>query len=238
MTFRPYPGFTVFATLLFAILCGLGVWQLERLQWKLALIATVDKNMHVRAVSLDDGGMPYLEIYTQYLHVSLHGHFDNDKEAYVFTTDSSGDAVYHVLTPFVTRDGRIFMADRGMVPKEKLAPATRRAGLINGETDLVGFWRVPDPPGAFTPAPDAARRIWYSRDLAGIAAADGVHLAAPVVIEADATPNLGGWPLGGQTVVAFRNEHLSYAITWFGLAAGLAGVWLAYHVSRGRIALK
>jgi surfeit locus 1 family protein len=57
-----------------------------------------------------------------------------------------------------------------------------------------------------------------------------------VVIEAGPAPNPGGWPKGGQTVVSFRNQHLSYAITWFGLAGCLLGVWLAYHISKGRIA--
>ena len=55
------------------------------------------------------------------------------------------------------------------------------------------------------------------------------------MIEADATPNPGGWPKGGQTVATFRNEHLQYAITWFGLAAVLFGVYIAYHISRGRL---
>ena len=81
------------------------------------------------------------------------------------------------------------------------------------------------------------KHIWYARDLAGMAAADGVKLAAPVVIEADATPNPGGLPVGGQTVVDFPNNHLQYAITWFGLAAGLIGVYFAYHISRGRFGL-
>lgn len=97
------------------------------------------------------------------------------------------------------------------------------------------MWRVPDAPGAFTPVPDVAHRIWYARDLRSIAAADKIRLAAPALIEADAAPNPGGWPRGGQTVVSFRNEHLSYAITWFGLAAGLIGVYLAYHASKGRL---
>ena len=100
-----------------------------------------------------------------------------------------------------------------------------------------GVWRVPDAPGFFTPKPDPAKHVWYARDLAGIAAADGVKLAAPVVIEADATPNPGGWPKGGQTVVDFPNNHLSYAMTWFGLAAGLIGVYFAYHISKGRLSL-
>ena len=68
-----------------------------------------------------------------------------------------------------------------------------------------------------------------------IAKADGIDLAAPVIVEADATPNPGGWPKGGQTVVHFRNHHLQYAITWFALAAGLMLVYLAYHRSQGRL---
>jgi len=127
---------------------------------------------------------------------------------------------------------------RGVVPKEKIDPATRRAGQVDGETHVIGVWRVPDPPGWFTPAPDAAHRIWYAHDLAAIAKADSVRLAAPVVIEADATPNRGGWPKGGQTRVTFRNEHLQYAITWFGLAVVLLGVYISFHISRGRLGWK
>ena len=97
--------------------------------------------------------------------------------------------------------------------------------------------------GVKKPAPSGRRqtpvtRVWYARDLAGMARADGLALLAPIVVEADATPNPGGFPVGGKTVVSFRNQHLSYAVTWFGLAAALVGVWLAYHVSKGRISWK
>jgi surfeit locus 1 family protein len=232
LRFRPYPGFTIAATILIAILIGLGVWQLQRLKWKLALIAEVSGHMTAAAISPGQA-LKLSADAVQYRRVALTGHFDNAKEAYVFTTGPDGGAVYHVLTPFLTDSGRTFLVDRGFVLKEKLDPATRTA--VTSETRLVGVWRVPDAPGLFTPAPDMGKRIWYARDLAGIAAADHVRLAAPVVIEADATPNPGGWPKGGQTVVHFRNQHLSYAITWFGLAGGLLGVYLAYHMSKGRL---
>ena len=65
-------------------------------------------------------------------------------------------------------------------------------------------------------------RVWYARDLAGMAAADHITLSQAVLVEADSSPNPGGLPKGGQTVVSFRNEHLSYAVTWFGLF-GTAG---------------
>jgi len=236
MTFRPYLGLTIACALLFAALCGLGIWQLERLQWKLALIARV--NSHMAAAPLLLSQIMTLQAdEAQYRRVSLKGRFDHAREAYVFTTDE-GAAVYHVLTPFTTDDGKVVMVDRGEVPKEKLDPATRLAGNVAGKVQVTGVWRVPDAPGAFTPPPDPGKRIWYARDLAGIAAADHLVLAAPVVVEADAAANPGGWPKGGRTVVSFRNQHLSYAVTWFGLALGLLGIWFAYHISKGRIGLK
>jgi len=222
--------------MLFAILVSLGAWQVNRLQWKLGLIAQVNRNMHAAPLSPDEALA--MGPAAQYHRVALDGRFDNAKETYIFGTDA-GAPVYRVIVPFTARDGGVFLLDRGIVPKEKLDPATRLAGQIVAEAHVVGVWRTPDLPGAFTPPPDTAHRIWFAHDLNGIAKFDGIaKLAAPVVIEADATPNVGGWPKGGQTVVMFRNEHLQYAITWFGLAVVLFGVYIAYHVSRGRLGLR
>jgi surfeit locus 1 family protein len=234
--FRPLWKLTFASAVLFAILISLGVWQLNRLQWKLGLIAQVDRNMHAAPISPDEALA--MGPSAQYRRVALDGRFDNAKEAYVFGTEG-GAPIYHVIVPFAVGDGHVFLVDRGVVPKEKLDPATRRAGQVNGDTHVIGVWRMPDQPGAFTPAPDTAHRIWFAHDLSGIAKVDGIaKLAAPVMIEADATPNSGSWPKGGQTVVTFRNEHLQYAITWFGLAAVLFGVYIAYHVSRGRLGFR
>jgi surfeit locus 1 family protein len=230
--FKPYPGFTIFAVIMTAILIGLGVWQVQRLAWKENLIATVNGHMAAPPVSLATA-MAMSPDEVQYRKVALRGSFDNTREAYVFTTGAGGDPVYHVLTPFVSDDGKVMMVDRGEIPAAMLPPKSRTP--VEGVTHVVGVWRVPDAPGWFTPPPEPAKHIWYARDLIGITAADGVHLAAPVVIEADSAPNPGGWPKGGQTVVDFPNNHLSYAITWFGLAAGLIGVYFAYHISKGRL---
>jgi surfeit locus 1 family protein len=233
MRFRPLWKFTALMLPLFLACIALGVWQLERLQWKLALIAQVQRNLQVPPVSADEALA--LGSQAQYRRVALAGRFDNSKEAYVFGTDASGAPAYHVIAPFTLRDGRALLVDRGIVPERLRDPRTRPAGELSGEQHIVGVWRAPDAPGLFTPAPNPAKRIWYGRDVAGIAHADRVKLAAPVIVEADAAPNPGGWPKGGQTVVAFRNEHLQYAVTWFGLAAVVLGGWLAYHYSRGRL---
>jgi surfeit locus 1 family protein len=236
VSFRPYPGFTIAAAIMTAILISLGVWQIQRLYWKLDLIATMDRKMHAAPVALDGAGAAFTWVpQNDYARVALNGRFDNSKESYVFTTGPGGMPVYHVLTPFTTDAGHAYLVDRGMVPIDKRDPAGRAQGQVEGETHIVGIWRTPDGTGLFTPAPDLAHRVWYARDVKAIAASDHVSLTAPVVIEADAAPNPGGWPKGGQTVVDVPNNHLSYAITWFGLAAGLIGVYLAYHMSKGRL---
>ena len=234
--FRPLPVFTLAAVVAFAALVSLGVWQVQRLHWKLGLIAQVNRSLTLPPVTLD--AALAMGKGAEYRHVALTGRFENANEAYVFSTGPEGAPVYHVLVPFATADGRTLMVDRGIVPEALRDPAKREAGLLEGERRVIGVWRTPDPPGFFTPKPDLARRIWFSRDVASIAAADRIALAAPVVVEADAAPNPGGWPKGGQTAVHFRNEHLQYAITWFGLALTLLGVYLAYHVSKGRLGFR
>jgi surfeit locus 1 family protein len=235
--FRPLAGFTLLFLPLFALLLGLGTWQLERLQWKLGLIAQISRNIHGAPISIDSA-LANGAAAAQYRRVALSGHFINADEVYVFTTGPHGMAVYHVLTPMTLPDGRSFMIDRGLVPPALRAPATRVSGLLEGKQAVVGVLRTPDRPGLFTPAPDITHRIWYARDLEGMATALHLRISAPFIIEADATPIPGGWPLGGQTIVNLPNDHLQYAITWFLLAAALAIVYFTYHGARGRLAFR
>jgi surfeit locus 1 family protein len=233
--FRPIAGLSIASATLLVILVGLGVWQLERLQWKLALIASVQRHLTATPIPLVEALRQGPD--AQYRRVVLDGEFENGKEAYVFATDASGNPAYHVLVPFKTERG-VLVVDRGIVPPSLLDPAKRLRGQIAGPTRVVGVWRTPDAPGFFTPLSDRAHRIWYARDIKDIARSDAVQPIVPIVVEADATPNPGGWPKGGQTRITFRNEHLQYAITWIALAAVLLGVYIAYHVSKGRLKLR
>lgn len=230
--FRPLPVYSLVSLVMFAILISLGVWQIHRLHWKLGLIAAVNRNLTLPPVSLDTA----LELGkdAEYRRVALTGRFEHRKEAYVYGI-KNGTPVYHVVTPFVLQDGRVMLVDRGIVPEAMRDPMTRPEGQVKGTQHIVGVWRTPDPPGLFTPAAERARRTWFIPDVTAIAAADHVKLVAPVMVEADATPNPGGWPKGGQTIVTFRNEHLQYALTWFGLAIALGGIYIAFHRSKGRL---
>jgi surfeit locus 1 family protein len=230
--FRPLVGFTLLCLPIFLLLVGLGVWQLERLQWKLGLIAEITRNMAAAPIDLD--AALTLGDRAQYRPVSVTGHFENDKEAYLFTTGPDGAPVYHVLTPLLLRDGRVIMIDRGYIPIALREPASRRGSDPQRQMRVVGIWRTPDRPGPFTPAPDLTHHIWFARDLSGIERAEKLKLAAPAILEAAASKNGESWPRGGQTRVDLPNDHLQYALTWFLLAAALLVVYFMYHRAQGR----
>jgi surfeit locus 1 family protein len=230
--FRPLVGFSLFCLALFVVLIGLGVWQLERLQWKRALIAEMNRNMAQPPVSLD--AALSLGDAAEYRPVALDGRFDNRLEVYVFATGPQGAPVYHVLTPLRLDDHRVMLVDRGVVPLALRDPSSRPGSEPVGQIHIVGIWRTADRPGVFTPAPDTSRRIWYARDVAGIARIEHLTLAAPAIIEASASPHSVAWPKAGQTRVDLPNDHLQYAITWFLLAGALVVIWFAFHRARGR----
>lgn len=235
--FRPLPRMTLFFVPMLIALIGLGVWQLERLQWKLALISEMSSHLTAPPISLDRI-LALPKGQAQYRRVVLDGRFENGDEAYVYTATDNGLADYHLIVPFRLVDGRVLFVDRGIIPLALRNPATRGTGVLEGRRRVVGIWRTPDAAGLFTPKPDLGRRVWYSRDIAGMARAFGIVPAALVVVEADATPNPGGWPKGGQTVVTLPNDHLQYALTWFLMAIALVVVYFAYHKSRGRLGFR
>ncbi len=235
MFFRPLPRFTLFCVLLLSVLLALGFWQLlVRLPWKLDLIAEMNAHIHEPAMPID-GILKLKPSDREYRHVALVGQYENQDEAYAYAAGDNGEPVYHVIVPFRLNDGGTLLVDRGIVPVALKDPQKRMAGVLEGPQQVTGVWRTPDRPGVFTPQPDLAQRVWYSRDVKGIAGALHLKLRAPVLVEADATPVPGGWPRGGQTVVQIPNDHLQYATTWFLLAAGLVVVYLAYHQAQGRL---
>ncbi|MBP7001074.1 SURF1 family protein [Amaricoccus sp.] len=209
-----------------ALFLGLGVWQVERRAWKLDLIARVEARLAADPVPAPgpDAWRGLTRAADEYRRVEATGRFLHDRETAVLAVTEAGRG-YWIVTPLATRDATI-LVNRGFVPADRRDPATRPAGQAEGEVRVAGLLRLGEPGGGFLRANDPARDRWFSRDVAAIAAARGVLDPAPYFIDADATPNPGGLPLGGLTVVRFRNAHLGYALTWFALAAGLAALAL------------
>ncbi|QGY04668.1 SURF1 family protein [Methylobacterium mesophilicum SR1.6/6] len=225
--------FGVAATLVFVVLVGLGTWQVERRAWKLDLIAQVDARVHAPAVPAPGpADWPRIGPDDAYRHVTLSGTFLHDRETLVQAVTERGGGFW-VLTPLRRPDGSLVLINRGFVPGDRRDPASRAAGQLAGETTVTGLLRLTEPKGAFLRANDPKDDRWYSRDVAAIAAARGLTDVAPYFVDADATPNPGGLPVGGLTVIAFPNNHLVYAITWYGMALMLAGA-VVYVLRGGR----
>ena len=140
---------------------------------------------------------------------------------------------FWVLTPLATEGGGTLLVNRGFVPPDRRSPATRAAGNPTSPVAVTGLLRLTEPGGAFLRRNDPAAGRWFSRDVAAIAASRGLGEVAPYFVDADATPNPGGLPIGGLTVVAFRNTHLVYALTWFALAAMAFGALVYLALERG-----
>lgn len=224
-----------------AILLGLGFWQLERLAWKEALIARVEARTKAPVAPLppESEWAKLTAGNDEYRRVSLSGRFHHDKEAFVYTVISEKAGRYAgpgfwVMTPLELPSGAFVVVNRGFVPVERKDAAKRKEGQVAGAVTVTGLLRMPEGVGWFAPANDPAKDAWYRRDPAEIANARGLARAAPFTVDADATPNPGGLPQGGDTRVAFTNNHLQYAVTWFGIALSLIGVFAAFAWQRLR----
>jgi surfeit locus 1 family protein len=229
--FRPRLAPTLFTIPMLLICVALGIWQLQRLEWKSGLIA-----QRAAAIAASPTRPPQtlaearaMEFYP----VIDDGAFLNDKEIFVGATGPKGGIGFHLLTPLREADGRIVFVNRGFIPSERKDPATRPAGQLAGTVHINGLLRLPPEakPNWFLPDNRPDLNYWFWIDLPAMAAA--AHLApadvAAFYIDADATPNPGGWPQGGVTPLNLPNDHLQYAIIWFSFATALVVIYVVYH---------
>lgn len=221
---RPQLALTVgLSALGVVLLTGLGIWQIERLGWKLRLIDAVNSRVHAAAIAAPGpGAWPALTADAdEYRHVAATGRYKPDADVLVQAVTERGPGFW-VMTPLETDRGFDLLVNRGFVPEDRRSDAASFAPP-KGEISFSGLLRMSEPGGGFLRANDPAHQRWYSRDVAAIAVADGLSSAAPYFVDAEATPNAGGLPVGGLTVIDLPNSHLIYALTWFALAAMLAG---------------
>ena len=229
--FRPrlWPSLAALAALI--VLVSLGTWQVERLRWKEALIAERTAQLAAPAALLPaQADWPAWN----FRRVEALGTFRHDLEQLFGASTHDGQLGHHVLTPLLRADGSALLVDRGWVPADQAHPAARRDGQVEGPITITGIarYRGDDTANWFTPANQPEQAMWFSYDLPTLE--QGLDLALlPVVVEADDRPNPGGLPIGGLTRIALTNNHLQYAITWYGLALTLVAVYVSFSLRRG-----
>lgn len=223
---------TMFAIPAFIILLLLGSWQVQRLQWKNELTETIAAQTSLPPLMLpaeisDPADWKYRPTKTE-------GQFHHDKELHLFGHNKHGGPGYLIITPLERADGSFVFVNRGWVPPEKRLPSTRLEGQISGTVSISGLARLPWPQHLFVADNEPEANIWFFGDINTMAATHNITDYAPLFVEADATANPGGFPVGGQSRVSFRNDHLSYALTWYSLAVILAAVYAAFVIGGNR----
>ncbi len=208
-----------------ATLVSLGNWQVRRLHWKEGLLAKIAARMHAPVVPLSRVEKLYRDGKDiEYRHVEVGGTFDNSKERHFLAT-FEGASGFFVYAPLTTDDGEVLFVNRGFVPYDRKASATRPGSLAHGHVTITGLARAapPEKPGSMVPDNDIAKNIFYWKDLKAMASSTGLSGArlVPFFVDADRTPGSRQLPVGGVTVVDLPNDHLQYAVTWYGLAVVL-----------------
>jgi surfeit locus 1 family protein len=210
-----------------AVLLALGTWQMQRMAWKQALIEHRESGLAAPPVVLPTISNDWPSY--DFRRVEATGVFRHDLEQQYGVRKHHERLGHHVLTPLVRSDGSAVLVDRGWVPADRLAPESRREGQLSGQVRIegIGRYRAADAPLWVTPSNQPDERRWFWYDMEALAATVGIEIL-PVVIEADATPNPGGLPIGGLTRIELPDNHLQYALTWYALALTLLAVYIAF----------
>ena len=232
--FRPLPGLTVATLFALAILLTLGTWQLQRRAEKHQMLAQIASRQAAPSVPVEIL-LPTGD-YAAFRKATAMGQFDHAREAFVFaarTDHGPTQPGFKIITPFNLFSGDTILVDRGWVSNVRRDSQTRQQGQPPAQIEIEGVLQRPAKPTAFTPPPDAARRIFYARDSIAIAKALAINLKTPLIFEATSRSAGGPQPLVSTT--AIPDNHLSYAITWYGLALVLIVIYLRFHFIQGRL---
>ena len=230
MKFRPLFWPTFFALPALAVLITLGSWQLQRLHWKTELIDQFKARSQAEAV------YPHKDIL-EFQHVMLEGRFLHDKTIYMTGKTYEGNAGFHVISAFKTNQGDMFLVNRGWVSEAYREPEDRAFSVKDEEVALSGIVRLPQRQGSFVPDNEPARGFWFTLRPDEVASFLELPLAEQayfidVVRQPDEELTL---PIAAEVKIEVRNAHLNYALTWYGIALSLIGVYFAYHHSLGRL---
>ena len=229
--FRPRLWPTLAALGGIALLVALGTWQVQRLHWKEGLIAEREAALAMAPAPLPAGADDWRAF--DFRRVSAVGTFRYDKEQLFGFSAHQGQPGHHLLTPLMRQDGAAVLVDRGWIPADKVHPASRRQGQIEGQVEISGIarWRGGEQESWFRPENRPDEALWYQYDLPALERATRLDLL-PVVIQAGPKPNPGGLPIPQPGVRPLPNNHLQYAVTWYGLALTLLAVYIAFSLER------
>lgn len=228
---RPKPIAWLFFIAGFGLTLALGTWQVQRLSWKEGLIAELAAANEAAPLT----SLPHTEAEfapLQFRRATLHGTWVNNVEFHLAPRYRRNKFGYAIISPLKLPDGRILLVNRGWVPGDKKLPDSRPESAVNGSAVVHGLIRVGPERSYFTPLNQPTKNIWFGRDIAEMAAEAKLDNTVPAMLDlADAEAEKAGkaLPIPSDGVIRLRNDHLSYMLTWYGIAAGILVIFLVYH---------
>ena len=203
------------------ILLGLTSWQLKRLVWKKNLITERVTKFESNPRNISSIVEPQKEEFSK---VIVSGKLLNDYELFMPALSKRGNNGYHILVPLETDAGKKIIFDTGWVPLAKKEKLLRKNNILNERSNFEGVIRIPGRKGYFQPDNDPEGNFWFFVEPKLMSTTINLELEENFYLEAiNNGPN--GLPLGNQTRIYLRNNHLQYAITWLLIALGLIGVF-------------
>ncbi len=198
-----------------AILAALGVWQLKRLAWKEGVLTEIEAR-----IGASPGIIPERPDIgsDRFMPVHVIGDFDGS-DIPVFLSHDSGP-IYRLVAAMETEDGRRIMVDRGAIPGRGDPVQSLRTMPVTDVT-VIGNLHWPDEVDGWTPEPDG-RGVFFGRDV--VAMAQVLETEPVLVVAREVSVNEPATTLLPVTVTGIPNNHLGYAIQWFGLAIVWAGM--------------
>jgi len=225
---RPKPIAWFFFLLAFITCLTLGTWQVNRLAWKQGLIVAIaDANSKAPLTTLpaDAAALDALQFHK----VTLKGTWRGDIEFHLaprYWRDKFG---YALITPFTLVDGRTLLVNRGWIPAKKKELADRPDTTVKGKATISGLIRVGNERTYFSPINQPDKNIWFGRDTEQMAAHANLKNPVPAMLDIVGTQNAKTLPVPSDGTIRLKNDHLSYIITWFGIALGILVIFVVYH---------
>lgn len=246
---RPSPIAWFFFIFAFGTTLALGSWQVQRLNWKKNLIAQIESTRHnapKNGLPADGAALTAM----QFVPVRVKGVWVSDVEFHLAPRYLNDQFGYALISPLTLADGRTLLVNRGWIPAAKKDPKTRPETRVKGSATVEGLVRVGAERSYFTPVSQPDKNIWFGRDIADMAAFAHLKNIVPVMVDrvaaalpakpdgkkptpaqlaASAHPAL---PIPSDGTIRVRNDHMGYILTWYGIAAGILVIFVAYHLRK------
>lgn len=212
----------------FSTCVALGTWQVERLKWKEGIIrALAEANAKEPLTALPKTAEELAPL--QFRKITLSGTWRGDVEFHIAPRYFRDKFGYHIITPFKLADDRVVLVNRGWVPAKKKDASTRPETSVKGRATIHGLVRIGAERNAMSPPNQPEKNIWFGRDAADMAASAAINNIIPAMVDVVGVQDVKQLPVPSDGTIRLKNDHLSYIITWYGIALGILVIFVLYH---------